>query len=392
MRGPRLLVVVPAYQRGGRVLQTRKLLHPSLAPYYLAGVASPHAEVRVAIEPVDTIDEEWPDVVWISFLSAYASGAYAVADRFRARGTRVVLGGPHATVCPEEASTHGDVVAGEIETADIEFLLTPGPSEGRVIVTPALERLEGTAFPRYDLIQWSHYMIDLTPVWASRGCPMGCDFCHVTTVFGKKHRIRPCAEVVRDVEEAIERTGRRRFFFVDDNISMNESFMEQLCEALIPLRVDWLSQASITVAKNDRLVRLMARAGCRILFVGIERLEQEGLRSFKKNFVHSDQICQQLNTLRQHGVLPMVSLIVGMEHDTQETVDKYVRFLYEINAPFAFLWVLTPLPRTKLYDRLKDEGRIGTTGVSWDDCDGLHAALPLKISRTSSCIKVSWKR
>ncbi len=239
----------------------------------LVGLTPPHIEIKLVDDRFERIDFDEPtDLVGITVKTHTARRAYEIADEFRMRGRKVVLGGHHPTLLPEEAKERADaVVLGEAEGVWASLLedfkqkkLKPFyEGDGR----PDLQKM---VRPRRELFVGKPYL-PVEMVETTRGCPFKCHFCSVTRFFGATFRHRPVEDVVAEIETLKHKT----VLLVDDNIVANRAHAKELFRALIPLRIRWFSQASITMVLDEELLRLMHKSGCIGVLVGIESIDQE---------------------------------------------------------------------------------------------------------------------
>lgn len=364
--------------RYGRVFKSRKLPYPSLALPLIAGLTPPDFDVEIVNDYAEEIDFEAPcDLVGITAMTPQAKRSYEIAGRFRARGVPVVMGGFHATNVPEDTSKHVDaIVRGEAENVWGELIddLKAGKLR-KVYRSDTLADLSKLPTPRYDLLKREHYSLRAFPVQTTRGCPNRCDFCSVTEFYGGKYRFRPVADVVRDVKAA----GRRWIFFIDDNIAANARYCIDVCNALKPLGLVWGSQCSLSVGDKPEVLRAASEAGCFSLFVGMESLNPESLASVNKKFNQVEEYSRQINAIREAGIMPMVSMILGLDGDDSRVFDRTYDFLMRMKIPIAYAFILTPGPATRLFDRLRQEGRMRS--FDWDDYGGDRTIFaPKKLS------------
>ncbi|MCZ7585249.1 MAG: radical SAM protein [Deltaproteobacteria bacterium] len=282
----RLLIVSPAQLReDGRPLRVRKTFIAPLSIFLLAGLTPKPWDVEIVNDYTDDVDYNRPyDLVAITVTTLHSARGFQIADAWRRRGTKVVIGGFHATLFPEETSRHADaIVIGEAELVWTDVLADA--AAGRLKPRYRAERfsdLVDQPVPRYDLFNRHKFINEVLPVESTRGCPYDCDYCSVTQFYGRKYRFRPIDDVVRDIKA----TGARFIGFVDDNIAGHLRYSEQLFEALIPQKIFWMSQVSIRLADDERVLALSARSGFRYAIVGIETLDPENLAAVGKKKVN----------------------------------------------------------------------------------------------------------
>lgn len=348
---------------------------PRLSLVAVAALTSPEVEVSIIDENVETIDfNERVDLVGISAMTFSAPRAYEIADRFRARGVKVVLGGIHPSTLPHEAIQHADaVVIGEAEA------LWPSLIEDfrrgrmkRFYRSAQPTPLDGLPVPRRDLLNAKAYKT-INSVQTTRGCPFNCDFCSVTEFFGRIYRRRPVAEVIREVE-GLE---GKFVIFIDDNIVGNRQYALKLFKALKPLKKRWGSQATINMAKDEQLLRAAADCGCSSLFVGIESLSQESLQSVGKSINRVDEFEGAIETFHDYGIGVNAAFIFGFDHDDEGIFGETVDFCLRNDVDVATFHILTPLPGTQLYRRLEAEGRI--IERDWSKYNGSHVVFQPKL-------------
>jgi len=350
---PRLLVIAPTWRQGwwggGRVLA------PPLFLPLLAGLTPPDVDVRLVdenVEPVDTnADTDW---VAITCMTASAPRAYAIADAFRARGLPVVMGGIHPTVRPDEAAEHADsVVIGEAEPVWKEVIadLAAGRLRPRYR-HHGYHDLVGLPRPRRELLRRERYLTtDI--VQTSRGCPNACAFCTVSTVAGKRYRFRPTDEVVEELRSLGRWVG-----FVDDNLVGDHARAKRLFEALIPLKLRWVGQSDLSLARDPELLALAARSGCQAMFIGLESLSQDSLRAARKGPNTGADMGASIDTIHRAGVEIIGSFVLGLDGDDRDTFARTVAFTQRHKLVAAQFSVLTPFPGTPIYEQLEREGRI----------------------------------
>jgi radical SAM superfamily enzyme YgiQ (UPF0313 family) len=322
----------------------------------LAALTPPEVEVNITDENVEPIDfDEDVDLVGITGMVMHAPRAYEIASRFRQRGIPVVMGGPHASSLPLEAKEHVDaVVIGEAEL--VWKGLLRDAEEGRLKAFYQAEApysMVGMPHPRIDLLRKDAYMT-VNCVQTTRGCPHQCDFCHVTHFFGKTYRCRPVDEVI----EEVSRLKGDFVVFVDDNIAGNRPYAKELFTRLKPLKKKWASQASMTLPRDPELVQLAAESGCVTLFFGIESLSPENLKDVNKSFNRAHQFEEALKVVHDHDIMVVAGFIFGLDHDDEGVFERTLRFCERNRIELPSFFLLTPLPKTPLYDRMESEGRL----------------------------------
>ena len=342
------------------------LPYPGLALPIVAGLTPDSWEIKIVSDYVGEIDYDagW-DLVGVSAMTPQAPRAYQIADAFKERGVPTVMGGFHCSLFPEEALPHfTSVVIGEAEPNWHNVLRdAERGSLKRTYRSDKLADINDIPSPRYDLvakmphlspINRSGYSMRSLPLQAVRGCPMRCEFCSVHRFFGGAYRYRPVAHVIRDVEAA----RYPWFFFVDDNIMGNRRYALELFEAMKPLKLTWGSQCNIQVANDPELLSAASDCGCVSLFLGVETLDTDVLKNYNKSFNHPDRYKESFKKIYDAGIMPMASMIVGMDGEKPESIQKTLDFLLQAPVGTAYVFILTPAPGTPLFDRLDAENRI----------------------------------
>lgn len=323
----------------------------------IAALATPYFnEIKIIEEVFEPLDlDETADLVGITMMTCQAERGYYLADHFRKRGIRTICGGSHATFMTNECSKHFDaVVVNEAESVWDDLMADfQTDSLKPVYRSDKLIDLKDLPIPRKELFIKNGAHLDV--IQAGRGCPLGCEFCMVTQMYGKKFRTRPVEHIV----EEIKRFKSKRLFFVDDNIFLSKSYAYELCEALIPLNVRWAGQGSLElICRDDELLRLAARSGCVSLFVGIESVEQETLNAHHKQFNKVQNFRENLRKMNRAGILVVGSFIFGFEQDTPESFDKVLDFAIENNIYMVNCGILTPFPGSVTYDKAVQQEKI----------------------------------
>ncbi len=322
----------------------------------LAALTPPEIEISVVDEAVEQTNfDEQVDLVGISCTTTVVLRAYEIAAEYRKRGVKVVLGGTHPTLVPHEAIKHADSVCiGEAEGAWEEILADFKSGKLKKFYrNDDLCDLKGLPTPRRDLFEAKHYM-PIDGIQVSRGCPLACDFCAVTTIFGHKYRVRP----IKDVLAEIDTLKHRYLFFYDDNIAGNPRYSKELFRALIPYGKRWIGQATTTVTKDPELLKLMARSGCKGLLLGFESLSDENLRRLHKRHNNPGQYKEVVRKLHDQGIAVDGAFVFGLDDDDSSVFEKTLEFAMDVELDIGqFNW-LTPYPGTPVYNRLKEEDRL----------------------------------
>ena len=287
---------------------------------------------------------------------------------------KVVLGGIHVSMCPEEAKQHADsVVVGEAERTWPMLIEDFRRGEMKsMYVEKELSNLEHLQTPRRDLLKPGAYWTT-NCVQTSRGCPFDCDFCTVTVFGGNQFRLRPVDEVVEEVRQL----NKKFVVFVDDNIAGHKAYAKQLFKALIPLKITWGSQASLTMARDPELLELAAKSGCTGLFIGVETISSDNLASVNKRFNKVDKFREEFKRFHDYGMQIMTGMIFGFDNDDETVFERTVEFLESNRIELTMFNILTPLPGTNLHKQMEAEGRI--IDRNWENYDGRHVVFQPKL-------------
>ncbi len=357
---------------------------------YLAGFID---ESRYQITLVDEYNQSIPyelpvDLAAITVNTPNAIHCYHMAARFRARGARVVMGGPHATLCPDEAAQHCDyLVVGEAEESWPEFLreFHQGCAKPRYH-SDHVPSLNGVPIPRRDLIRRRGFTKGA--LFATRGCPYRCSYCNLKQIYSDGFRTRPIPEVIADIRSM----RNRHFVFWDDNFFGDVDYAIELMTALRALRRRWAAQVSIDRCADERLLCLARKAGCLYLFIGLESFSTEGLASVNKSFNRVAQYQRTIELIHKHNICVQAGIIFGFDSDTKAVFSGTLQACERLGINGVTASVLTPLPGTSLYDEMKQAGRL--TGKDWSSFDGKTrvAFIPKQMTQDELFAGYQWFR
>ncbi len=357
----RLLIIQPSHYRSRtdrRIVKVRRRAVVPLTLPYLAALTPPDWHVTLVDEQLDDIDFDAPaDLVAITTWTLASLRAYEIADRFRARGVPVVLGGPHMYFHADEALEHADAV-GIVEGEKIWSRMLEDAVADRlapVYRADDLDTLGGLPAPRYELLDMRRYGPYRTfTVQSSRGCPFHCAFCSERFYLGEGYRCRPVGEVV----EETRRCGTRSVFFADSNFGGKRARAMELMEALIPLRLRWSALWSSYLCHDQEFLDLARRSGLLHLNIGIESIDGDTLTSMEKRFNKVSQYAEMVANLRRRGISFSLNFIFGWDGESSRTFRATLDFLETHRVPVAYFNILKPEKGTPLFDRLLAEGRI----------------------------------
>lgn len=384
----KLELVSPTWQDPKRrKMEGKAFRFPQLALSIIASLTPKEWDIHITDENVDDVDfDREVDLVGITVMTAAAPRAYEIADTFRKRGVKVVLGGMHPTALPEEAIQHADaVVIGEaegiwervIEDFNRGTLKKFYSSDNR----PDLSNLP---LPRRDLLKDGAYFAKNT-VQTTRGCPFDCSFCSVSNFFGRTYRMRPVKDVIKEIE------GLKGKFiaFLDDNIVGNLRYAKELFRALIPERKWWAGQASLNFVKDREVLKLLKESGCKFLFIGFESLSQANLREIGKKFNIVSKFKEAVKKIHDYGIGVEGAFVFGFDNDDKDVFKRTLEFVNKARIDFAQFGILTPFPGTRLYKKLEEENRI--IDRDWAKYDIDHVVFkPKLMSPEELCEGTGW--
>jgi radical SAM superfamily enzyme YgiQ (UPF0313 family) len=359
-----------------RALEIRGKNHlvPSETLTTLAAVTPPQHEVVVEDENVQRLHlDDRPDVVGITVYTFLARRAYEIADHYRARGVYVVLGGLHVTGRPEEALAHADtVVIGEGDSAWPQFLADfEAGHPARVYRADGAVPLDALPLPRRDLLDARRYL-STASVSATRGCPYHCQYCFNSVDGASQFRKRSVHAIIHQIE-ALRDVRQCYIIFFDDNLTVDRKFARALCEALKGVGVRWRCAASIEVAYDEDLLRLMAESGCESLFIGLESVNMRSLVESSKLQNRVRDYEQLIRAIKRHNIMINASFVFGFDNDDPTVFQETLDFAVRNKIDSINFHILTPYPGTGLFKRLEAEGRILT--YDWDQYDTGHVVF-----------------
>lgn len=371
---------------------------PRLGNVLLATILARHGyDCRVLVEEVRSVraeDVAWADVVGISSTTTTAPAAYAWADRARAAGKIVVMGGPHVSFLADEALEYSDyVVRGEGDEAMLELARaldgTRDPATigglsyraaGAVRHNPSrpfLQDLDSLPTPDFSLVEgWSPRRV--LPISTSRGCPFQCRFCSVIPMFGTRCRFQSVDRVLDDLSRAA--SSARHVFVCDDNFAADPKRARAICQGVLDrgIRVEWSAQVRVDCARDTELVDLMARAGCFYVYIGFESLNPRTLEAFGKRQTVQD-IRSAVAVFRRRGIRIHGMFVLGADQDDRRSIRETARYARQARIDSAQFLILTPTPGTPIHDEMAAAGRLLTR--DWALYDAHHVVYePLQLT------------
>jgi radical SAM superfamily enzyme YgiQ (UPF0313 family) len=398
----RITFIKPTIGRKGHSLYVDEGRMEPLQLGVLAGLTPPEIECVLYDDRIEAINYDEPtDLVAITVEIYTARRAYEIAAEFRQRGVPVILGGFHPTLAPHECAPYADAIfIGDAETTWSQVIddVRHGRLKPVYRGTPGIAQL-GHIQPRREIFEGKGYL-PITLVQFSRGCPYRCDFCAISSYFEHRHHTRPIPEVL----DEIQAQKRRSVFFVDDNLLANRQAAKELLRALIPLKIRWVSQASIDMTEDPELMSLLVESGCCGNVIGFESLNQSNLKDMKKapnlRQKQFDNYERQCEILRQYHLQSWAAFTIGHDHDTLESIQATSDFAMRQKFCFAAYNILMPYPNTPLYDRLAKENRLLWDGQWWlhPEYQFNHAAFkpsnmsPAELTQATWQCRYQWNR
>jgi radical SAM superfamily enzyme YgiQ (UPF0313 family) len=413
---------------------------PHLWMFLLQALTPPGHEVVLMdgnAQPMDEagiarfVREQNIGLVGIGAMTRMIAKAYRMADAVRATGVPVVMGGPHVTELPDEAlgrgggPRHADTVAlGEADETwpkivddavrgDLKDIYAPVDETGKERKPPLrpypaipwhLMNLDqfnlvphiANPFLKHLGAGWGTFRI--IPVESGRGCPYGCEFCTVTGFFGDSIRFRTNESVVNELlllkSRARSEGGQIAVFFIDDNFAINVKRTKSLLRDIIAAdaQVHWVAQISANLLRDEELVDLIAAAGCKWIFIGMESIDPANLASVNKGFNKPGEYAAVLDRLAQRNVYAITSFIFGMDNDTPGVAERTLQEIRTWPPGLPIFGLLTPLPATPLYKRLEAAGRL-TRPKHWQEFipfEMAHAPMKMTIPEAHAEVKYGW--
>ncbi len=347
---------------------------------------------RVFIEDISEPDWnalEQADMIGISSITSTAPRAYQIAEKYRALGIPVVMGGTHPTFLYEEALGYADyVIRGEGEESIVELLehlhsgaplndikgLSYKDRDGRFVHNPDRELihdLDASPIPDLGLVHnWGQTTV--IPIATARGCPFACKFCSVIPMFGRKYRFKSIDRVIKEIKEV--EVLKAHIFFVDDNFAADKARTKALLRRLKAedIRIEWSAQVRTDVAKDAEMVNLIADTGCFNLFIGFESINPQTLALYNKGQKVED-IIRCVQTLRDASIKIHGMFVFGSDTDNIQTIRETQRFAKRLSINSIQFMMLTPLPGTQVFEELQVEGRL--IHKDWSKYDAHHVVF-----------------
>ncbi len=370
---PRLLLINPSNIHKG-LGNIRATAWPPLNLPYLAAMTPHYYRIEVLDENIQPFEYREADIVGITAYTASVNRAYQIAQIYRKKGVPTVMGGIHVSMLPEEALRYCDaVVIGEAETIWPKVLEDFEAGTLKKQYKGTWANLENLPFPRRDILRNSYYQWG--SIQTSRGCPMNCTFCSVTAFNGRRFRRRLLDEVI----EELEQIPQKRILLVDDNIighgqqdlEWTRAFFSKILQKNI--KKVFFTQASILFGEDLELVQLAARAGLKIVFIGMESINPNTLKSYGKSInlkrLQQNRYKELIKRIRKAGIVFLGAFVLGGDEDDHSVFHSTLKFIKSSHIDVLQVTKPTPLPGTQLWETLQKENRILNQDFpkAWDD-------------------------
>ncbi len=373
----RALLINPFYPKDPRASFGKHVLTPTLALTSVAAATPSNWDVKYWDEnllqghpPYDP----YPEVVGITVHLTFAKRAYELAAWYRARGAKVILGGPHMVSCPDEAAPHADAICiGEGVSVWPKFLRDVESGKVKSVYRGDYRRpYRNEPLPRRDILPKGSFLTTLSLI-ASRGCRNRCSFCYLAT---KGLKMPYHARDVGQVVEEIESSGEPYAVFIDNNLGADIEYFRELCRALQSLDIIWSAAVTVDVTDDPSIVKEMALAGCTGVFVGFESLTDENLIDSNKRCPNAVDYARRVEIFHRYGIQVNGSFVFGFDHDRKDVFRKTVGWIEENRLECATFHILTPYPGTPLFRKMEAEGRL--LHRNWELYDTAHAVFRTK--------------
>ena len=372
----KILLIFPNKRDKRNYVGKIKAYMPPLSLPVLAGLTPKSIDVELCDESVDEVNFNTDsDLIGITGNTSQINRAYEIADLFRKKGKKVILGGIHVSAMPHEARKHADsILIGEAE--NLWEVIIDDFRNNRLAEeykSDTYTNLKKLVIPRYDLLKLYKYRksygtnIPRLPVQTSRGCPFNCKFCSVTKFWGPQIRTKPLENVEEELFH-IKSLGANKIIFTDDNFIADVNYTKSLLNLLKKHDFSWICQVSTNIFRHEDLIAGMSKAGCNSVYMGIETFSEENLENINKIFNRKADYEKLFALLSKYNIRVTASMMIGLDGDTRETLEDMVQMLIRLKVSYAHFWLLMLLPGTQLREQFIKENRI--FDQSWDHQNG----------------------
>jgi len=360
-RKRKLLLINPLSTKRIGLIRDQKSIYPPMNLGIVAALTPDNWEIELLDENFERFEFRDADLVGLTALTAQVTRAYELAGIYREKNIPTVMGGIHVSVMPDEAQRYADsVVIGEAESVWSDIIRDFENGELKERYNGELQPMVNSPQPRIDLY---HPDYEFGSIQTTRGCPMSCDFCSVHTFNGKRYRPRD----VKSIVDEFEKIPQDKVYVVDDNFigysKKSAQRVADICKEIIRrgIKKDWLCAASMNVAEYDEVLDLMSKAGCKMIFLGIESEVIEQLEETNKNLnlkIGTDNFSKVYNNIHKHGITVLGAFIFGLDNDTIDSINQRMDYILKSDIDAMQTSILTPLPGTPLFERMKKDNRL----------------------------------
>ena len=356
---------------------------PPLGLLTVAAMLPPLWEKRLVdlnIQKLTEKDLAWADVAFISAMTAQRNSTHHVIERCAAHGLKIVAGGPLFTTEYEQFEQVDHFVLNEAEVTLPPFLLDlEQESAKRVYSSNEFPSIRQTPAPLWELVNFKRYAT--MSIQYSRGCPFDCEFCNITALLGHLPRVKTAVQIIHELDGLYKLGWRGNVFFVDDNLIGNKKHLKS---ELLPAIIEWRkgkwglgfsTEVSINLADDDELMGLMSQAGFDTVFIGVETPEEESLIECNKKQNRNRDLIADIKRIQRSGMQVQGGFIIGFDSDTPSIFQRQIDFIQKSGIVTAMVGLLQAPIGTRLYERLKQEGRL-LGFMSGDNVDGTTNIVP----------------
>lgn len=322
--------------------------------------------VEEEYEPVDTTVHY--DIAAMYTVTPNINKCYAWCEFYKLKGTHTVLGGVHASVCSEEAADYADtLLVGEAENIWCNFLDDYIAGKAKKLYLQPLGKIDVTKSPVPAYALLPQKLRKIVPLQTARGCPHGCKFCNLRSLYGKGYRPKAVDQIEGEIKEILSLNPNAVVYITDDNFFSNSYRATQLMKILKAHKINWYAHMDISFGANKETIKLASQCGCKQILVGFESIEADNLKNIDENdfkFRQFENYATMIASIQNYGIGVIGSFIVGLEHDTADTFRKTAEFIKKTKLYGASITVNTPYPGTEFFEEMKKEERILT--LNWD--------------------------
>ncbi|HXJ36905.1 MAG TPA: radical SAM protein [Candidatus Eisenbacteria bacterium] len=377
----------PSFWTYDHILGTlgKRCAFPNLSMPTVAGLTPRDYEVTLCDENVEEVDlDVEADIIGITGYIIHRERMLELIEAFRSRGRFVVVGGPYASLCPEELRGKCDVLfVDEAEETWPQFLRDYAEGTWQAEYRPADKpELTSSPMPRFELLKVDRY--HALTIQFARGCPFSCEFCDIIVVYGRRPRAKTVGQVMAEIEEC-HRLGAKQVFLVDDNFIGNKKLAKELLRAIAAWSeahdhpIHFNTEVTLNVAQDDELLALLHAAHFTTVFIGIESPRAASLTETKKTQNLRGNLVESVRRVQSYGIQVQAGMIVGFDHDDATIFEEQLSFIQDARIPVSMTGMLQAMPKTPLHARVAQEQRL--VGETEGDQFVLSNILPKAMTR-----------